>query len=1477
MTFRSRNDASFFATRSLFTLVLIFIFAAATTGCGGGGNGTSAPQPQLTITGHAINDAVANGTVRLETLDGRVLGQTRTDGEGAFAIETSETEIAEGYQLVVTGGQVRGRSFRGELRARYLATEDHSAANVTLLTTLVGRMAGLQASGTPMQRRESALRRMNDLGAFEPGQWNAIEPEGVALEYLRVAVVEQGFDDLLETLASQLHVGEFHEDLLEFFPGMFGGVVSLAFGDERNRISDFSGSSGVVEVQPITTTNENYGFALEAGPGWVAVNPSTGTITYDIPDGAESGHLAPFSIRVTNSQTGLGRSIPAAVFVMEAETLVDGSVGPAGGTVMDAWGEVVVEVEPGAALVPTHFRILRGRDAGGDVVLSVRVDGDPDVQYRLWLPDPEVMDANTPAGVEPSSLEPQAFDTARALAPMGMVQASSLSYPITTELQSGWAWFYRGPWTTCERRLPPGNEVSLLGDSDLSTRKVFRLWGPSSYDRNDPTDPVLFVHGYMFDVACNQKMSGGTGTWKNFPALFAGVSSSGARYTPYEFRWSSDGRLQDLATDLAAAIVAIEEQTGRRIHIVAHSYGGLLTRTLLQGLASSDAASFASPLVASVTTVGTPHSGIYPFFGGTRGGITFPNGRDSGVLWSCDQISCYQMGVSPTVPWTNPQRSRLGLDANKGFMAQRLVETVEQLPNVPIQVLIGLTAHWSGSTLTWPSKAIYKADDGDELISFEGQRFLPHLGTTSGWLNANFGGAQVRERLLGYDERQPQIVPGSLVAGREDRWLNEDYKKGYRHTKDLLRRGSAKQVAIGCSSVVGCEHDVWLKTRDFVAGIPAGAAAPPTITLGGAVRDATGQGIPGVSVIFSAGGTRLPGFAMTDASGNYSARLLFRSNTLYEAIALPPGGSNYRAANAASALSTGSSIEGSETSFPPITLIANDAGPGALTVEILDAFTGKLVSGANYFITNSVGRRVAWGTTSEEPVTIPSLPAGSYNVSVSAPGYQTGVYENCLVTGAPVSICSLDLPKEPLVVPDNYLTIQSAIDAASDGDEVLVKPGIYTERISFNGKSIRVRSQTPEDPDIVASTIIHGGGHAPVVSFDGGETSDAVLWGFTITGGDAGRGNAGGVLVDSSSSPVIRGNIIRENRAAYGAGMMITGESSPVIEENAFINNTATFGRGPGIYAINQSNVSINKNVFRDHVGGDGVIHIRGTDQDRIAQATITGNVLNNNATDFGVGAIKITVYSSAKIEDNIITNNTALGDNHAGGVYIGFNSEAEIVGNTITGNHAESYYSGGGVSVYRHSKAQIVDNIITRNTGKSGGISLNYYVDVLIRGNTISDNSAPDSHGGGIGLRSWGQENNVVISDNVIRTNDAALSGGGIYLPNCPQTTVQMDYNIISGNSSGPRGGGVFVGNIKEARIYGNVFYENEAGYIGGGIFVRDQVFPLGYLGDLWSRENVPPGSEDNNDYSENRHVNNECGGADVYFEEKWYPPECR
>lgn len=137
-----------------------------------------------------------------------------------------------------------------------------------------------------------------------------------------------------------------------------------------------------------------------------------------------------------------------------------------------------------------------------------------------------------------------------------------------------------------------------------------------------------------------------------------------------------------------------------------------------------------------------------------------------------------------------------------------------------------------------------------------------------------------------------------------------------------------------------------------------------------------------------------------------------------------------------------------------------------------------------------------------------------------------------------------------IYVPRDYATIQAGIDAVEDGDTVLVTAGIYdiNEPITYKGKNITLKSEAgPKD------TIIKGNG-SRVFTFNSGETNNAVLEGFTITGGNGNYIYGGGIYCEGSS-PTIRYNIITENGPCYGGGIACLGGANPLIKSNVISNN----------------------------------------------------------------------------------------------------------------------------------------------------------------------------------------------------------------------------------------------------------------------------------------------------------------------------------
>ncbi|TKJ38696.1 MAG: hypothetical protein CEE38_03045 [Planctomycetes bacterium B3_Pla] len=150
----------------------------------------------------------------------------------------------------------------------------------------------------------------------------------------------------------------------------------------------------------------------------------------------------------------------------------------------------------------------------------------------------------------------------------------------------------------------------------------------------------------------------------------------------------------------------------------------------------------------------------------------------------------------------------------------------------------------------------------------------------------------------------------------------------------------------------------------------------------------------------------------------------------------------------------------------------------------------------------------------------------------------------------PARIESADVQAQPIeniTTGRRYASIQQAISDAETGDEIVVSAGLYEyfENIDFKGKALTVRSTDPNDPDVVAATVINGRSQGAAVTFSGGEDANCVIAGFTITGADRG-------VYCSSASPTIRQCTIMGNK---DAGIKLWDESNPAITHCEIVAN----------------------------------------------------------------------------------------------------------------------------------------------------------------------------------------------------------------------------------------------------------------------------------------------------------------------------------
>jgi hypothetical protein len=279
------------------------------------------------------------------------------------------------------------------------------------------------------------------------------------------------------------------------------------------------------------------------------------------------------------------------------------------------------------------------------------------------------------------------------------------------------------------------------------------------------------------------------------------------------------------------------------------------------------------------------------------------------------------------------------------------------------------------------------------------------------------------------------------------------------------------------------------------------------------------------------------------------------------------------------------------------------------------------------------------------------------------------------VLAAPISLPVAAEPaktsagKRTLRVPADHPTIQAAIDAAADGDTVLVAPGTYKEGLTLGGKSVRLVSNfdNSHDQADVLRTILDG-----------------------ITVDDAGRVRPRDqvILVEENAGPAteVIGFTIRNGDDG------ISCHADIHIAHNYFTGNddAIDYEGGGGLCEHNKFEKNTDDAVDYDEACDATVVHNEIIDNEddgieirfqpyrgQTLQLTIRDNIITGNAED-GIQIIDYPEMSDrrVRIERNLIAGNAMAG--------IGLMSDAiteedyrgadipepiEIINNTIVDN----------------------------------------------------------------------------------------------------------------------------------------------------------------------------------------------------------------
>ncbi len=267
-------------------------------------------------------------------------------------------------------------------------------------------------------------------------------------------------------------------------------------------------------------------------------------------------------------------------------------------------------------------------------------------------------------------------------------------------------------------------------------------------------------------------------------------------------------------------------------------------------------------------------------------------------------------------------------------------------------------------------------------------------------------------------------------------------------------------------------------------------------------------------------------------------------------------------------------------------------------------------------------------------------------------------------------------PIASIIVPDNYASIQEAIDHALPGQTVYVKSGIYTQQhISIN-KPVSLVGENATDTVLIGiNNIKYSPAYVVLISAD-----NVKITGFTIM-----NGSQGGIRVENIGSTqqpngcTISNNILFNDNTAIGN----YDGTDLSISNNQIYNNTV------GVYLSASHSKIIGNKIFDNHYFGIAV--------DSCKDVTISGTVISGNglgASEKDVkGGICLRWFGDFKVHNNNITGNYGVGVQFGEGA-----SNNVVYDNNILGNNVGVDLFNFALSENRDGIGVGTDNLVYRN-----------------------------------------------------------------------------------------------------------------------------------------------------------------------------------
>jgi parallel beta-helix repeat protein len=285
---------------------------------------------------------------------------------------------------------------------------------------------------------------------------------------------------------------------------------------------------------------------------------------------------------------------------------------------------------------------------------------------------------------------------------------------------------------------------------------------------------------------------------------------------------------------------------------------------------------------------------------------------------------------------------------------------------------------------------------------------------------------------------------------------------------------------------------------------------------------------------------------------------------------------------------------------------------------------------------------------------------------------------------------------QTIVVPDDFPTIQEAINSAVDGDTILVTIGIYYENVVVNktvslvgedsSTTIIDGNETGHVIDVVSDNVnitnftVRRGGNTMFPYLDAGISLNNVK-GCKISSNNITDNGCFGVHLLNSDQNTISGNNLTRN-AMYAIDL--TTSHNNTISSNAAIFNANI---GIGMHVSSQENIIMGNMI---------ISNIYGIDAAHVSENVISGNYLANNS-EIGIWiqdyAVNNTVIGNnvtgshycIKIQEqanyNIISQNN-IGRNDYG-FYIVSSTQNSIHHNNVLSNSQQTYVALGSINMW--------------------------------------------------------------------------------------------------------------------------------------------------------------------------------------------------